>query len=386
MAVRKGAREFKYTKQFLDRLFSDDLHAKRVLSLANATLGVMTSASLAVCTIGHGLALARGGLSKHAIKQVDRLLSNPGIDVKELFMRWVPSAIGSRKEVEIAMDWTDFDADNQSTIMLSLLTSHGRATPLVWLTVDKGSLKDNRNRYEYQVLVWLAEALPADVKVLIVADRGFGDHKLYRVLTEELKFDYLIRFRGNIKVTAVDGETRAAIDWVGNGGRLRILRGAAVTAQDYPVGAVVCVQAKDMKQPWCLATSLADEQAKILLKKYAKRWSIECSFRDTKDPHFGMGMAQIHVNSPERRDRLWLLSALAVALLTLLGAAGEALGFDKHLKASTTKRRVHSLFRQGCLHYLLMPTMREDRLRPLMEKFAQLMLEQPLFADIYGII
>jgi hypothetical protein len=28
----------------------------------------------------------------------------------------------------------------------------------VWLSVDKATLKDNRNRYEYQVLVWLAEA------------------------------------------------------------------------------------------------------------------------------------------------------------------------------------------------------------------------------------
>ena len=386
MVVRKGAVDFKYTQEFLDTLFGDDLHAKRVQSLANATLGVMTSASLAVCTIGHGLALARGGLTKHAIKQVDRLLSNTGIDVKQLFMNWVPYMVGSRKEIEVAMDWTDFDADNQTTIMLSLLTSHGRATPLVWLTVDKDTLKDNRNHYEYQVLVWLAEALPADVKVLVVADRGFGDHKLYRVLTEELKFDYVIRFRGNIKVTAADGETRAAIDWVGKGGRMRILRGAAVTAEDYPVGAVVCVQAKDMKEPWCLATSLADAKARIVLKKYAKRWGIECGFRDTKDPHFGMGMGQIRVSSPERRDRLWLLNALAVALLTLLGAAGEALGFDKHLKASTTKRRVHSLFRQGCLHYQLMPTMQEARLRSLMEKFAQLMLEQPLFANIYGLI
>jgi hypothetical protein len=113
----------------------------------------------------------------------------------------------------------------------SLITSHGRATPLVWLSVGKDTLKDNRNRYEYQVLIWLAEALPADVKVLIVADRGFGDHKLYRVLTEELKFDYLIGFRGNIKVTAADGEARAAIDWVGQRGRTRILRGAAVTAE-----------------------------------------------------------------------------------------------------------------------------------------------------------
>jgi hypothetical protein len=41
----------------------------------------------------------------------------------------------------------------------------------------------------------------------------------------------------------------------------------------------------------------------MLLKKYGKRWGIECSFRDTKDPHFGMGMAQIRINSPERRDR-----------------------------------------------------------------------------------
>jgi hypothetical protein len=99
-----------------------------------------------------------------------------------------------------------------------------------------------------------------------------------------------------------------------------------------------------------------------------------------------MGMGQIRISSPERRDRLWLLNALAVALLTLLAAAGEALGFDKHLKASTTKRRVHSLFRPGCLHYQLMPTMQEARLRPLMEKFAQLILEQRLFANIYGLI
>jgi hypothetical protein len=32
---------------------------------------------------------------------------------------------------------------------------------------------------------------PADVTVLIVADRGFGDQKLYQVLTGEFKFDYL---------------------------------------------------------------------------------------------------------------------------------------------------------------------------------------------------
>lgn len=377
---------FKDVHGFLSGLFAEDVHAKRVYSLANATLGVMTASSLAVNSIGHGLALARGRLTKHAIKQVDRLLSNAGIDVDAVQAHWVRYVVGVRPSIAVAMDWTDFDADNQATIMLSLLTGHGRATPLLWLTVDKASLKARRNHYEYLVLVRLAELVPAEVKVLIVADRGFGDKKLYRVLTEELKFDYVIRFRGNIKVTAADGEERPASAWVGPSGRARTLRGGAVTAERYAVGAVVCVHAKGMKDPWCLAASSPDAKASNLIKLYARRWSIECGFRDTKDLRFGMGMGSMRVSTPERRDRLWLLNAFAVVLLTLLGAAGEALGYDRHLKSNTARRRVHSLFRQGCMLYELIPTMPDDRLRPLMQSFAALLLAQPVFADLFGSI
>ena len=241
---------FEGVHSFLSNLFDGDLHAKRVLSLANATLGVIRSASLAVNTIGQGLALARGLTTKHAIKQVDRLLSNQGIDLDAALRHWVPYVVGPRTSINVAMDWTDFDADGQATIMLSLLTRHGRATPLMWLTVDTATLKNHRNEYEYQVVVRLAEALPTDIKVCIVADRGFGDQKLYRVLSEELQFDYLIRFRGNIMVTAADGEVRTAAGWVGPGGRARLLRGALVTAERYQVGTVLCVQDRAMKQAW----------------------------------------------------------------------------------------------------------------------------------------
>jgi len=365
-------------------LFDGDLHAKRVLSLANATLGVVRTTSLAVNTIGQGLALARGLVTKHAIKQVDRLLSNEGIDVDAALRHWIPYVVGPRTSINVAMDWTDFDADGQATIMLSLLTRHGRATPLLWLTVDTAILKNHRNEYEYQVLVRLAEALPPDIKVCIVADRGFGDQKLYRLLTEELQFDYVIRFRGNITVTAADGEVRTAAAWVGAGGRARVLRNAWVTAERYQVGTVLCVQEKAMKQPWCLATNGTAATARALITLYGKRWSIECGFRDTKDLRFGMGMASIHVSTPARRDRLWLLNALAIALLTLLGAAGEALGYDRYLKSNTAKRRTHSLFRQGCMLYELMPTMPEARLLPLVQRFAAMLAELPVFADTYG--
>jgi hypothetical protein len=377
---------FQGVHTFLTGLFDGDLHAKRVLSLANATLGVVMTASLAVHTIGLGLARARGLNTKHAIKQVDRLLSNEGIDIDAAPRHWVPYVVGPRTSINVAMDWTEFDADGQATLMLSLLTRHGRATPLAWLTVDTASLKNQRNEYEYQVLVRLAEALPANIKVCIVADRGFGDHKLYRVLTEELKFDFVIRFRGNITVTAADGETRTAAAWVGPGGRAKLLRGARVTAERHEVATVLCVRDKDMKQDWCLASSRDDLSADDLKKLYGKRWGIECGFRDTKDLRFGMGMGSIRVSTPARRDRLWLLNALAIALLTLLGAAGEALGYDRLLKSNTTKRRTHSLFRQGCMLYDLIPNLPPQRLLPLVERFATMLAEQPMFAETFGVV
>ena len=112
----------------------------------------------------------------------------------------------------------------------------------------------------------------------------------------------------------------------------------------------------------------------------------QCGLRDTKDLRFGMGMGSIHVSTPERRDRLWLLNAFAVALLTLPGAAGEALGYDRYLKSNTTKRRTHSLFRQGCMLYDLIPMMPEQRLIPLIERFAAMLAKVPMFANTFGTI
>src|SRR5664280_1744689 len=178
-----------FIQNYLEAIFSEDLHAKRVKSLTNGTLGVMTSASLAVSIIGQSLAQARGLLSKHAIKQVDRLLSNQGIVVWDMFAPWVAEIVGQRETIVVAMDWTDFDADDQTTLALHVVTGHGRATPLLWLTVGKGELKDTRNDFEDLCLSRLKACLPDDVAVTILADRGFGDVKLFAYL-ESLGFDY----------------------------------------------------------------------------------------------------------------------------------------------------------------------------------------------------
>ena len=367
---------------FIGGLYGPDLHAKRVDALAGATLGVMAGASLAVAMIGQALAQARGLVTKHAVKQVDRLMSNRGIDVWDSFARWVPQQVGASLDILVAMDWTDFDHDGQSTLALSLVTSHGRAAPLIWLSVWKEEIATRRNDYEDAVLRRLAETVPVGCRVTVLADRGFGDQKLFAFLGE-LGFGYVIRFRGNIRVADADGESRPAAEWVGKGGRARKLRDARVTAQGRQMGAVVCVHAKGMKEPWCLAASDPEATAAVLVNHYARRWTIEPQFRDTKDLRFGMGLSATRIGEPTRRDRLLLVSAFAMALLTLLGATGESLGMDRLLKSNTSKTRSHSLFRQGCMLYELIPNMPEHRLAPLMATFAQAVSQAGAFSSLF---
>src|SRR4051812_47912680 len=142
---------------------------------------------------------------------------------------------------------------------------HGRATPLVWLSVFKDELKDARNAYEDACLRRLAEVLPDGVRATLLA--GFADTKLFGFLGE-LGFDYVIRLKGNTNVGAVDGTTRPAAE--GQGGRARKLRDATVTEAQCPVG--VCVHAKDMKEPWCLVTGNGEATAPQTIKLYSKRW------------------------------------------------------------------------------------------------------------------
>jgi len=371
--------------KFVDELFDGSIHLKRLQSIADATLGVVAGASLAIPIIGHSLAQARGLVTKHATKQVDRLLSNDKFVVWDYFAYWALNVVADRKEIVVAMDWTDFDADGQTTLVLSIITSHGRATPVLWLSVWKDELKGMRNNFEDACLVRLSEVLPKGVKVTILADRGFGDHKLFEFL-KKLGFEFVIRFRGNIRVMAADGETKFAAEWVGKDGRSRKLRGATIAGGEHPVGSVVCVHAKGMKESWCLAISDETMKPKTAIDYYGMRWTIEPSFRDTKDLRFGMGLSHMRISTPERRDRLLFLNAVAINILTILGAAGESLGMDRQLKSNTSKKRTHSLFRQGCMLYELMPNMPEVRLVPLIHRFNDLLQQCRVCSELFSIV
>jgi hypothetical protein len=74
-----------------------------------------------------------------------------------------------------------------------------------------------------------------------------------------------------------------------------------------------------------------------------------------------------------------------MAPLTMLETAGESLGMDRLLKSNTSKTGTHSLFRQGCMLYELIPYMPEHRLLPLVQWFAEMLVRSGLFGRFLSV-
>lgn len=90
--------------------------------------------------------------------------------------------------------------------------------------------------------------------------------------------------------------TKVAGDWLHASGRARKLANVQVTRAEYAVPSVVVAKARKMKDTWCLASNRSDS-ASMIVSLYGRRFTIEETFRDTKNIHFGMGLIATHIGS-----------------------------------------------------------------------------------------
>jgi len=169
----------------MDEVFGGEGHAPRLASLTDGVDGMLHAASRGVRVIGQGVAVAQGLAPRHAIKQVDRLLSHPKLSMAQVFGCWGPFVAGERRAIFVNFDWTAFEDADQGTVVLGIQTAHGRSTPLLWKTVTRSQRKEQRNDHEDDLLVGFASVVPKHAWVTVVADRSFADSKLYNFLTEE---------------------------------------------------------------------------------------------------------------------------------------------------------------------------------------------------------
>ncbi len=163
------------------------------------------------------------------------------------------------------------------------------------------------------------------------------------------------------------------------------MKNVTITNDKHPLKQVVLVKDKGMKEEWILASNIENGGARKIIKAYAKRWKIEPYFRDIKCGRFGYALYETHIKSTERRDRLLLIISLCYLLITLLGEAGENIGFDKYLKVNTVKTRTHSLLTQGQYYYSYFQHFTDIQKRDLIESLQLVLQRENFWAAIFEV-
>ena len=224
-------------------------------------------------------------------------------------------------------------------------------------------------RVQCKFLKALQRVLPPACRPILVTDAGFQGPFFHGV--QRLGWDFVGRLRGTGKAKTQDGWLDLAafyslashkpkgFGWcllyrTTNSLRARIVL-ARAPRRDTPhpwqskrtgSGGVPRSTITGAIDPWLLATSLSDPPARIV-KLYSKRMQIEETFRDAKNHRFGWALRLARCSSTARLQILLLLHSIAMAAVSLLGAAATAAGRHRRYQANTTKPRVFSDFVLG---------------------------------------
>ena len=292
-----------------------DLRLSQRKTLADVVESAVRVGRSTLSALGRGL---RGIAAKHAIKRVWRFCDNDRVHPTDAMGGVIRRLLRRRRKVLlVALDWTDVRGFHT---LLAGAVLKGRAIPLLWASYTQGQLHRSQNAFEESLLRLLVTMLPGGVKVVLLADRGFGRAELAKTC-HELKLRYLIRIKPDVRVAHPSYSGRLD-DYPLRPGVWRVLTGAEYRSDKVVTLNVVIRWKRGLPahrdEPWFLMTDLSGN-AVPLTALYAKRMAVEELFRDGKCGRYGFGLRHTQVTTTVRLDRLILILALALILLTGLG-------------------------------------------------------------------
>src|SRR5262249_32268433 len=144
------------------------------------TLAALVAAAIHLGRIslaGLGRRLNGPARCKHRIKRVWRFCANSRISVAD-GMAGVLARLGRRtRTLLVALDWVEVRSFH--TLMAAAVLG-GRAVPLLWASYPEWELYKSQNNLEEGLLRLLKSLLPSRLRVIVLADRGFGRAELAR--------------------------------------------------------------------------------------------------------------------------------------------------------------------------------------------------------------
>lgn len=274
----------------------------------------------------------------HRLKRLWRFIGNERVDALGVQMALVPYTIARLnfpRLLGLAIDWTMFDTVLPSgrriryQVLRIAVPRKGRALPLLQLAYDRDDLPatKSQNQLEQEALLAIVRVLPAGVRPVVLADRGFHRASFIRWL-ERHRLDYVVRIKKGSCITETGGRQWKLGEEGLRFGELRFVEEVRYglyhgRPRDLRINVAVCwrisksraknPRRKRPEEPWYLATNLSS--AKSAVHWYWQRGWIEQSFKDAKSR---FGLSGVRVGTPERLGRLLMALTIALSWLTLM--------------------------------------------------------------------
>jgi Transposase DDE domain len=343
---------------------SSQMHEGRVKAVVKVAGGIIEAGRLSPASIGRSLPGTQR--PKHGIKCVDRLLGNRRLwqDQLFIFLAIAHRLLRGCANPVILVDWTTAGGPHEA--LVAAVPIGGRALP-IYLEVHPRKKLGNVS-VETRFLCTLRAVLPSECVPVVVTDAGFKSAFFREVM--HLGWDFLGRIRGTSKAASLDGKTiskdefyaRASIEPTELGTFRLFTKRNPITCRlvlkrsrrkpgpkrPHPKGREDREHRKSARDPWLLATSLTEGDARHIVALYARRMQIEETFRDAKNHRFGWSLRNVALSTSQRTQALLLLAVIAYVAVTLVGIAAEKACAHRAYQANTARRRVLSFFVLAC--------------------------------------
>lgn len=368
----------------LHKKFSKELpfiHKTRLNCLMSTCITASTSNTLFLTGLGRG-ALSETKTSSN-IEKVNRLLGNKHLHLERrtFYAAMSSQLIPGWMSPWIHIDWSCINSTTNLYLLRASLSVKGRS--IVVYEECHPKKKENNHSVHQQFLKNLKTILPLCAAPIIVTDAGFRGPWFMAV--RQMGWHFVGRLRNKNLVLMEGTQTwQLSSSFFGQAtGKPTHLGHALLTEKQQVPTHIVLYKGKNKnrhkrhlnkkisvsgmnkrysdaaKEPWILVTSLpqARDNPNHIVNIYRQRMRIEENFRDTKCPHYGLGLKKSLTKAPERMAILLLIAAIATwaawlaGLITIL--AGKASDFQAHSAKFTRSLSVVYLGREAIKKQLI---------------------------------
>lgn len=340
------------------------VHKTRLESLMSACATAIRTNKLYLTGLGRDM--SNKNKTSSNIQKIDRLLGNKHFqNERDAFYSMISShLVGENSTPWIHIDWSCINSVTNLYVLRASLSMSGRAIVVYEECYTKK--EENNHSTHKAFLNKLKTILPESVKPIIVTDAGF--RAPWFAYVRSLGWDFVGRLR-NKNLILMNNETTWQLSktlfdkatgkptWIGHGlltqegkvpANFVLYKGANKKRHKLNRNKKLSrsgkskLYSKANKEPWVLVTSLflTKDIAKQAVNIYRQRMRIEENIRDTKCPHYGLGLKKSLSRTPERMGVLLLIAAIATFAAWIAGIfttlAGKASDFQAHSAKFTT--------------------------------------------------